>query len=53
MQTPEERIRLHHKSLKKTSAMEKLGPNWKWLTLAKIHGRPVREIKDIVKGEQK
>ena len=60
----EQRIFAHYKSYKMSQysdgAAERYGaktyivtPNWVWLTLAKVHKMPVRQIKDIVTAERK
>lgn len=52
MQTREDRIWRHYKSLRKTSAIEGFGPNWKWLVLARQWKMPVRQIKNIIQARK-
>lgn len=42
----------HYKALKKTTAVEGFDPNWKWLTLARTWGMPVRAVKDIINARR-
>jgi len=51
-QTPEDRIRLQYKSLRRSGAIGEFGTGWMWLRLARQWKRPVQEIKRVV-GKKK
>lgn len=51
-QTPEDRIRLQYKALRRSRATGEFGTGWMWLRLARQWKRPVQEIKQVV-GKKK
>jgi hypothetical protein len=51
-QTPEDRIRLQYKALRRSRATYEFGTGWMWLRLARQWKRPVQEIKQVV-GKKK
>lgn len=52
MQTKEDRIRRHHKALKKAVYRNSDPVSYLWMTLARKWRMPIREIKQIVKQKE-
>lgn len=49
-QTPETRIRLQYKGMRRRHVVHEWGVGWMWLQLARQWKRPVQEIKRICHG---
>jgi len=52
MQTPEDRIRRHHKALKRQVYRDGGSKQDIFMWLARVWRMPIKSIKEIVKGDQ-
>lgn len=51
-QTPEDRIRLQHKAMRRGRFVSEYGVSAMWMSLARQWKRPIQEIKRIVKNKE-